>query len=93
MKKKSEITTLLIGTHLATYQNQPAFGWDYILVAIHSKPRVKLSNEAAKPTLPSKIDLFRLYDETRKEIYSGLKTKKLNLQRIFKFCKFSNNRR
>jgi hypothetical protein len=26
MKKKSEITTLLIGTHLATYQNQPAFG-------------------------------------------------------------------
>lgn len=67
-KKKSEITTFGIGTHLVTCQKQPALGGVYKLVEINSKPRVKLSNEAIKSTLPGRKDLFRLYDESGKEI-------------------------
>jgi nicotinate phosphoribosyltransferase len=64
----AEIDSYGIGTHLVTCQKQPAIGGVYKLVEINSKARVKLSNEAGKSTLPSKKDLFRLYDEKGKEI-------------------------
>lgn len=63
-----EIDVYGIGTHLVTCQQQPALGGVYKLVEIDGHPRVKLSNDLIKVTLPAKKNLFRLYDVEGKAI-------------------------
>ncbi|EAY18543.1 nicotinate phosphoribosyltransferase, putative family protein [Trichomonas vaginalis G3] len=63
-----EIDVYGIGTHLVTCQMQPALGGVYKLVEIDGHPRVKLSNDLIKVTLPGKKNLFRLYDIEGKAI-------------------------
>lgn len=56
-----EIDTFGIGTHLVTCYEQPALGGVYKLVAINGKPRIKLSQELIKVTIPGKKEAYRLF--------------------------------
>jgi len=55
-----EIDIFGIGTHLVTCQAQPSFGGVYKLVEINGNPRIKLSQDIVKITIPGKKDAYRL---------------------------------
>ncbi|KAF0686503.1 Aste57867_21690 [Aphanomyces stellatus] len=55
-----EIDAYGIGTNLVTCQAQPALGMVYKLVQIANQPRIKLSQEPSKVTIPGRKKAFRL---------------------------------
>ncbi|MBD3253642.1 MAG: nicotinate phosphoribosyltransferase, partial [Candidatus Lokiarchaeota archaeon] len=52
-----------IGTKLATCKDDPALGGVYKLVEMNSEPKLKISSNVEKTTIPCKKNLFRIYDE------------------------------
>ena len=58
-----EINTFGIGTNLVTCQAQPALGCVFKLVEIRSIPRIKLSQNIGKVTIPVAKQAYRLYNK------------------------------
>ncbi len=58
-----EIDTFGIGTHLVTCDDQPAMGCVYKLVEARGIPRIKLSQDLSKMTIPGKKEAYRLFGE------------------------------
>jgi len=53
-----------IGTKVATCFDDPALGGVYKLVEINGEPKIKISSNVEKMTIPCKKQLFRIYDDS-----------------------------
>ena len=58
-----EIDTFGIGTHLVTCDDQPSMGCVYKLVEAKGIPRIKLTQELNKMTIPGRKEIYRLFGE------------------------------
>jgi len=57
-----EIDAFGIGTNLVTCKSQPALGCVYKLVEVKGQPRIKISQDVVKVTIPGKKDAYRLFN-------------------------------
>ncbi|CCD83544.1 Nicotinate phosphoribosyltransferase [Caenorhabditis elegans] len=59
--QQHEINAFGVGTHLVTCQKQPALGCVYKLVAQSAQPKIKLSQDVTKITIPGKKKCYRIF--------------------------------
>lgn len=57
-----EVDTFAVGTHLITCYSQPALGCVYKLVQVNNQPRIKVSQDSQKVTIPGRKEAFRLFN-------------------------------
>ncbi|OEL28932.1 Nicotinate phosphoribosyltransferase 1 [Dichanthelium oligosanthes] len=60
-KQSHEVDAFGIGTNLVTCYAQPALGCVFKLVEINKQPRIKLSEDVTKVSIPCKKKCYRLY--------------------------------
>ena len=70
--KKHEIDVFGIGTNLVTCQAQPALGMVYKVCDFKGKPRIKISEEPAKTTIPGSKKIFRAHDHQGRPTFDVL---------------------
>ena len=63
-----EIDAFGIGTHLVTCLKQPALGCVYKLVEVDGVPRIKLSEDIGKVTIPGCKNAYRMFSQTGEAI-------------------------
>jgi nicotinate phosphoribosyltransferase len=62
-KQEGKVDVWGIGTKLATCYDDPALGGVYKLSVFDSEPRLKISSNVKKTTIPCKKQVFRVYDD------------------------------
>lgn len=67
-KARGKVTAYGVGTHLVTCKKQPALGGVYKLVELNGLPRIKLSEDPIKITIPGKKNAFRVFNEQKEPI-------------------------
>ncbi|TKR60709.1 hypothetical protein L596_027912 [Steinernema carpocapsae] len=60
-EQRHEIDAFGVGTHLVTCQKQPALGCVFKLVAMSGLPKIKLSQDVVKITIPGRKKFYRLF--------------------------------
>ncbi len=61
-RNKGAVDLWGIGTKLATCYDDPALGGVYKLVEINDEPKIKISSNVEKMTIPSKKQVYRIYN-------------------------------
>ncbi|XP_040289258.1 nicotinate phosphoribosyltransferase isoform X2 [Bufo bufo] len=61
-REENEIDAIGVGTHLVTCTLQPSLGCVYKLVQVNNQPRIKISEDHEKTTIPGSKAVYRLYN-------------------------------
>lgn len=70
--KDHKIDIFGVGTHLVTCQAQPAMGMVYKVCEFRGVPRIKLSEEAEKTTIPGSKKIVRAFNENNEPLFDVL---------------------
>lgn len=72
ISKNHQIDVFGIGTNLVTCQAQPALGMVYKVCEFQGTPRIKISEEPEKTTIPGSKYVVRAFDDKDKPIFDVL---------------------